>query len=145
MLKALFRDSLFMDKPLLTGQNLGWVFNFWNGCKHAVHFLCYRVKLPKVKLKTRPKHLLGSLPLIIALPSLIHLTVSNMIHQAKPFSNFWYTLITSQVWHATFSAKTLATFPKTLATSPWQICFTDPCQMYTMLLLLSYSLLLNWT
>ncbi len=58
-----------MDKLQLTGQNLGRVFNFRNGRVHAVHLLCCGVKLPNLKLKTRPKQLLGSLPLDIALPN----------------------------------------------------------------------------
>jgi len=57
-----------MDKLQLTGQNLGQVFNFRFGHLHAEHFCCYRVKLPNLKLKTQPKKLLGSLPLVIALP-----------------------------------------------------------------------------
>jgi hypothetical protein len=56
-----------MDKLQLTGRNLGRVFNFRNGDVHAVHFSCYSVKLPNLKLKTQPKQLLGSLPLQIAL------------------------------------------------------------------------------
>jgi hypothetical protein len=42
-----------------------------NGHVHVVHFLCYGVKLPNLKLKTRPKQLLGSLLLDITLPNLI--------------------------------------------------------------------------
>jgi len=61
----------------LTGRNLGQVFNFRVGHLHADHFLCYRVKLPNLKLKTRPKQLLGSLPLVIALPGLIYNNVHN--------------------------------------------------------------------
>jgi hypothetical protein len=57
-----------MDKLQLTGQNLGRVFNFSNGHELIVHFLCYGVKLPNLKLKTQPKQLLGLLPLDIALP-----------------------------------------------------------------------------
>jgi hypothetical protein len=56
------------DKLQLTGQNLGRVFNFRNGRVHVVHFLCYVVKLPNLKLKTQPKQLLGYLPLDIVLP-----------------------------------------------------------------------------
>ncbi len=55
----------------LTGQNLGRVFNFRFVHLHAEHFRCYQVKLPNLKLKTRPKQLLGSLPLVIALPVVI--------------------------------------------------------------------------
>ncbi len=58
-----------MDKLQLTGWNLGRVFNYRNGRVHAVHLLCCGVKLPNFKLKTRPKQLLGSLPLDIALPN----------------------------------------------------------------------------
>jgi hypothetical protein len=59
-----------MDKLQLTGQNLGQVFNFKNGRVNAMHFLCRRLKLPNLKLKARPKQLLGSLLLDIALPEL---------------------------------------------------------------------------
>jgi hypothetical protein len=58
----------------LTGQNNGRVFNFRNGRVNVVHFLCYEVKLPKLKLKTQPKQFLGSLPLDIALPRMRQLT-----------------------------------------------------------------------
>jgi hypothetical protein len=58
-----------MDKLLqLTGQNLGQVFNFRFGHWHAEHFWCYQAKLPNLKVKTQPKQLLGSLPLVITLP-----------------------------------------------------------------------------
>jgi hypothetical protein len=57
-----------MDKLQLTGRNLCQVFNFKFGHLHAAHFWCYRVKLPNSKLKTCPKQLLVSLPLVIALP-----------------------------------------------------------------------------
>ncbi len=57
-----------MDKLQLTGQNLGGVFNFRSGHLHSGHLWCYPVKLPNLKLKTRPKQLLGFLPLDIALP-----------------------------------------------------------------------------
>jgi len=56
-----------MDKPQLTGQNLGQVFNFEFDHLHAENIWCYQAKLPNLKLKTRPKQLLGSLPLVIAL------------------------------------------------------------------------------
>ncbi len=58
-----------MDKLQLTAQNLGRVFNFRNGHVHAMHFLCYRVKLTNLKLKTQPEQLLGYLPLDIVLPA----------------------------------------------------------------------------
>jgi hypothetical protein len=44
-----------MDKLRPTGQNLGQVFYFRYGRVRAVHFLCEGVKLPNLKLKTRPK------------------------------------------------------------------------------------------
>jgi hypothetical protein len=62
-----------MDKLQLTGQNLGRVFNFGSGRVHAVHLLYYGVKLPNLKLKTRPKQVLGSLPLHIVLPATTYL------------------------------------------------------------------------
>jgi hypothetical protein len=58
-----------MDKLQLTGQNLGRVFNFRSGHLHASTFLVLLVKLPNSQLKTRHKQLLGSLRIVIALPS----------------------------------------------------------------------------
>jgi hypothetical protein len=60
-----------MDKLHLTRQNLGRVFSCRSGLVHAMHLLCYGVKLPNLKLKTRPKQLLGSLPLDIVLSDLL--------------------------------------------------------------------------
>jgi hypothetical protein len=57
-----------MDKLQLTVRNLGRVFNFRRGRLHGALVWCYRVKLPGFKLKTRPKQLLGYLPLDIVLP-----------------------------------------------------------------------------
>jgi hypothetical protein len=74
-----------MDKLQLTGQNLGRVFNFRNVRVHAVHLLCYGVKLPNLKLKTRPKQLLGSLPLDIMLPS--HIINISYLLSFSPCSN----------------------------------------------------------
>jgi hypothetical protein len=62
--------GLTMDKLQLTGQNLGQVFNFRSGCLHDATFLVLSVKLTNLQLKTRPKPLLGSLSLVIALPGL---------------------------------------------------------------------------
>jgi len=59
---------LCMDKLQLVGQNLGRGFNFKSGHLHAADLWCYWVKLHNLNLKTRPKQLLGSLPLDIALP-----------------------------------------------------------------------------
>jgi hypothetical protein len=58
-----------MYKLQLTGQNLGRVFNFRSGHLHAAHSWRYEVKLPNLKLKTWPKHLLGYILLDIALPT----------------------------------------------------------------------------
>ncbi len=56
-----------MDKFHLAEQNMGRVYYFRYGRVHAMHFLCYGVKLPNLKLNTQPKQVLGSLPLYIAL------------------------------------------------------------------------------
>jgi len=58
-----------MDKLQLTGQNLGRVFNFRSDHLHAATYLVSSVKLPNLQLKTQPKQLLGSLPLVITLPA----------------------------------------------------------------------------
>jgi hypothetical protein len=62
--------SLPMDKLQLTGQNLGRVFNSRSSRVHAQQLHFSEMKQPNLKLKTRPKQLLGSLPLLIALPGL---------------------------------------------------------------------------
>jgi hypothetical protein len=58
-----------MDKLKLTGGALGRVFNSRSGCcilaKHLLNNAAIR---PNLGLKTRPKQLLGSLPLVTALP-----------------------------------------------------------------------------
>jgi hypothetical protein len=59
-----------MDKLQLTGQNLGRVFNSRSGCMGATHLRRYKAKWPNLKLKTRPKRLLGYLPLASGLPIL---------------------------------------------------------------------------
>jgi hypothetical protein len=61
-----------MDKLQLTGKNLGRVFNLRFDHLDAEHFWCYQVKLPNLNSKTRLKQLLGSLPLVIALPGITH-------------------------------------------------------------------------
>ncbi len=58
-----------MDKLQLTGLNLGRVFNSRSGCVCAMQLLCFETKLPYLMSKTRPKQLLGYLPLDIALPA----------------------------------------------------------------------------
>jgi hypothetical protein len=68
-----------MDKLQPTGQNLGRVFNFINGRVHAAHILCYRVKLPNLKLKTWPEQLLGSLLLDIVLHAQSDKTLANTV------------------------------------------------------------------
>jgi hypothetical protein len=60
-----------MDQLQLPVQIPDQDFNFKNGCENAVHFLCYGVKLPNLKLKTWPKKLLGSLPLDIVFPGFL--------------------------------------------------------------------------
>ncbi len=57
-----------MDKIKLTGRNLGRVCN--SKLRHVCirHAIAYITKWPNLKLKTRPKQLLGSLPLAFALP-----------------------------------------------------------------------------
>jgi hypothetical protein len=57
-----------MDKLELTGQALGRVFNFRSGCMHTMHLLPSVAIQPNLELKTWPKQLLGSLPLVIVLP-----------------------------------------------------------------------------
>ena len=65
---------LAMDKLLLTGRALGRVFNFRSGCcMHTMDLLPGVAIQPNLELKTLPKQLLGSLPLVIALPGCCNL------------------------------------------------------------------------
>jgi len=52
-----------MDKLKLTRPNLGRVFNSRSGCLGTMKLLCSVAVRPNLELKTRPKQLLGSLPL----------------------------------------------------------------------------------
>ncbi len=79
-LAFLWKDILdrCMDKLQLTGQNLGRVFSSRRGCMCGTHLFCFEAKLPSLKLKTRPKQLLGSLPLAFALPDRCHPAPKNL-------------------------------------------------------------------
>ncbi len=66
--------TLGMDKLQLTGRALGRVFNFGSGCMHTMHLLPSVAIQPNLELKTRPKQLIGFLPLVIALPALGEIT-----------------------------------------------------------------------
>ncbi len=72
-----------MDKLQLTGQNLGRVFNFRSGHLHAAAFLVSSVKLPNLKLKTRPKQLLGPLPLVVVPPGDVYHKVLHCTSEGK--------------------------------------------------------------
>jgi len=50
------------------GLALGRVYNFRSGCMHIMHLLPGVAIQPNLELKTRPKPVLGSLPLAFALP-----------------------------------------------------------------------------
>ncbi len=60
-----------MGKLQLTEKNLGRVFNSRSGCMCVMHLNCYEAKWPDLRLKTRPKQLVGYLPLAFALSSII--------------------------------------------------------------------------
>ncbi len=70
MRKCLSFITPFMDKLQLTGQNLVRVFNSRSDCTSAMHLFCYEAKQLYLKLKTRPKQLLGSLSSAFVLPAL---------------------------------------------------------------------------
>jgi hypothetical protein len=72
-----------MEKLQLTGPNLGQVFNFRAGCVHAMHLCSYIVKLPKLKLKIRPKQLLGLLKLDAVLPDGFYIHLGMKYHCKK--------------------------------------------------------------
>jgi hypothetical protein len=63
---------LTMDKLNLKGQKLGRVFDSRLGRAWICHAIAYITERHDLKLKTRPKQLLGSLQLTIALITLIY-------------------------------------------------------------------------
>jgi hypothetical protein len=67
-----------MDKLKLTRRALGRVFNFRSGCMHNMHLLPSAAIQPNLDLKTRPKQLLGSLPLVITLPAEVQISDRTM-------------------------------------------------------------------
>ncbi len=78
-----------MGKLQLIGRNLGRVFNSRSGCMCSIHLCCYEAKQHSLKLKTRPKQLLGSILLAFVLPSL---GINLLIDKAKGIQNFIQTL-----------------------------------------------------
>ncbi len=65
-----WHSSQCMDELKLTGRNLGRVFNYRLGHACTGHIIVHISKQPNLKLKTRPKQLLVSLPFAFALPAL---------------------------------------------------------------------------
>ncbi len=76
-----------MNKLQLRGWHLGRVFNFRNARGYVLYFLCYRVKLPSIKLKTQPEQLLSSLPFDIALPG--YYDFGNHKVELKSYQDFY--------------------------------------------------------
>jgi hypothetical protein len=62
--------SLHHEQTCLTGQNLSQVFNYRRVRIHSVHLIFSEAKRSNLKLKTRPRQLLGPLPLDSMLPTL---------------------------------------------------------------------------
>jgi hypothetical protein len=58
-----------MDKLKKTGQTLGRVFHSGPGHACIGNAIVETTKQPNLKLKTRPKQFLGSLPLAFVLPT----------------------------------------------------------------------------
>ncbi len=69
MIQILLLDSQTMDKIMLTGQNLGRVFNSRLGRACIHHAIVHITKQPNLKLKTWSKQLLGYIPLAFVLPA----------------------------------------------------------------------------
>ncbi len=77
-----------MDIFKLTGQNLGQVFNSRLGRACICRGIAYITKRPNLKLKTRPKQLLGSLPLAFTLPDLDQLHPNAYPQKLGNFLNY---------------------------------------------------------
>ncbi len=80
--------GLAMDKLQLTGRALGRVYHFRCGCMHTMHLLPSVAIQPNLELKTRPKPVLGSLPLAFALPGLACITMLKISTKDKRSSLF---------------------------------------------------------
>ncbi len=72
--------SLFMDKLKPTGETFGRVFNSSLGRVCICRKIAYITERSNLKLKTGPKHVLGSLPLAFTLPGLLHHCVHKVAH-----------------------------------------------------------------
>jgi len=66
-----------MDKLYLTRQTLGQVFNSRSGCM-SCHALTAQYIQPNLEFKTRPKQLLGYLPLDVELPDETYLSQNKL-------------------------------------------------------------------
>ncbi len=64
------RDMHEHGQTTVSRTKPGPSFNSRSGCMCARHLFCYEAKQPNLKLKTRPKQLLGSLPIVFALPGM---------------------------------------------------------------------------
>jgi hypothetical protein len=67
MLYVVILSVVAPDKHPPTGQNQGRVFNSRSGRVCASQLPCFETKRPNLELKARPKQLVGSLPIDIAL------------------------------------------------------------------------------
>jgi hypothetical protein len=74
------QTSANRTKPGPSFQLLKWL------CVRAMQLSCFETKLPNLMLKTRPKQLLGSLPLDIALPAL---PKKYFLHSYSAVSQTW--------------------------------------------------------
>jgi hypothetical protein len=90
-----------MDKLKLTGRNLGRVFHS-RLCHTCIgHAIVHITKQPNLKLKTRPKQLLGSLPLAFALPARVYsLSLSHSI--LLSIHIYIYLYINIYIWGARY-------------------------------------------
>ncbi len=76
-------------------QNLGRIFNTRIGRIHVTHLFGYEAKLPNLKLKARPKQLLGYLSLDILFPppptnwNFIHLVIDTYLNWGTTKGYLW--------------------------------------------------------
>jgi hypothetical protein len=84
----LHTSSFPMDKLQLTRRNQSRVFNSRSGRVHAMQLHFYETKLTNLKLKTRPKQLLGYFLLDIALPGSVTKLGENLTFGYFLFENF---------------------------------------------------------
>jgi hypothetical protein len=99
----------------MDGRALGWVFYLWSGCMHTMHLQPSVAIRPNLELKTQPKQLLGSLPLVIVLPDTtnsICVTLPKVANSSCDCHCHWHGLFKQIPWSLIIIIGITATYNK---------------------------------